>query len=336
MKIKRSELNKVLNKVKPGLASKEVIEQSTSFVFKDGQVATYNDEIAVNHPMDIGLVGAVQSKELLALLSKIRDEEINVKEKNGELIITGQKFKSGIRLEEEINLPLDFLNAEIEFKDLPEGFSEGAHLCIFSAAAENVSPVLSNIHVKKDFIESCDNFRLTRCKMEVEMEDELLISSVGVQHLVNYDLNQYGLSEGWIHFKDRKNGLVFSCRTFEEQYPNLDNFLTAKGMPIRLPDGLNDVLDRSGIFSTETDGARNLVSVTIGDNWCKVRGENEHGWFEEKIRVKTKEKTFIFMVSPKILQDILKRSNKATLSDTVLKFRAQKFDHVVSLIKPKK
>ena len=47
MKINRKDLIKVLKKVQPGLASQEIIEQSGAFVFTDGRVFTYNDEIAV-------------------------------------------------------------------------------------------------------------------------------------------------------------------------------------------------------------------------------------------------------------------------------------------------
>lgn len=336
MKIKRKELILVLDKIKPGLAAKEIIEQSTSFVFKNGYAATYNDEIAVSHPLDIGVEGAIQNKEILALLGKVKDEELTLEQNQGELMITGNKFKSGIRMEKDISLPLDFLEVEVDYKNLPDGFIEGANLCVFSAAQESVSPVLSNIHAKSNFIESCDNFRLTRFKLDEEIEDELLISAKGVRHLTNYNLNQYGITEGWIHFKDKKNGLTFSCRTFEEDFPKLDNFLAAKGTPIRLPDDLNDVLDRSGIFSSESEGRGDLVTINIGNNWCVVRGENNHGWFEEKIRVKTKDTKFIFMVSPKILKDILKITKKATLTESVLKFRSRNFDHVVSLIQKEK
>lgn len=335
MEIKRKELISALDKVKPGLASQEIIEQSTSFVFKNGYVATYNDEIAVSYPLDIGMDGAAHNKEILSLLGKIKDEELTLEKKQGELIIIGKKFKSGIRIEKEINLPLDFLDTEVEYRDLPEDFIEGANLCVFSAAKEKVSSILSNIHVKDNFIESCDNFRLTRFKLKEEIEDELLISAKGVRHLTDYSLNQYGLTEGWIHFKDKENGLTFSCRTFEENYPDLDNFLLAKGSPIRLPDGLIEMLDRSSIFSSGNEGKDNLVSINIGNNWCAVRGENENGWFEEKTRIKIKDKEYAFMASPKILKDILKKTQKAILTESILKFRSNKFDHVMSLTKKK-
>ena len=50
MKINKSELQEALAKVKPGLASKDLIEQATSFAFMDGRVVTYNDEMFPSSP----------------------------------------------------------------------------------------------------------------------------------------------------------------------------------------------------------------------------------------------------------------------------------------------
>ena len=74
MKIKRAELLSTLTALRPGLASKEIIEQSTSFIFSDGRVVTYNDEVAVQHPVDLDIIGAVQGKELFALLNKLKSQ----------------------------------------------------------------------------------------------------------------------------------------------------------------------------------------------------------------------------------------------------------------------
>ena len=78
MKIKKEELLKALAAVKPGLSSKDVIEQSTSFAFMGGHVVTYNDEIAVRYPVDLEIEGAIRANELYSFLSKIKDKEIDL------------------------------------------------------------------------------------------------------------------------------------------------------------------------------------------------------------------------------------------------------------------
>ena len=45
MKIETSKFKTALDVVKPALASKEIIEQTTSFAFINGTVVAYNDEI---------------------------------------------------------------------------------------------------------------------------------------------------------------------------------------------------------------------------------------------------------------------------------------------------
>ena len=58
----REDILEALEIVKPGLASKEHIEQSTCFAFKNGKVMTFNDEISVSHPVEglDGLEGAIK------------------------------------------------------------------------------------------------------------------------------------------------------------------------------------------------------------------------------------------------------------------------------------
>jgi len=51
MKINKNELKNALEIVKPGLANKEIIDQSTSFAFMNDCIVTYNDEISVSHPV---------------------------------------------------------------------------------------------------------------------------------------------------------------------------------------------------------------------------------------------------------------------------------------------
>ena len=101
MKTNRTALLAILQAVKPGLANKEILEQSTSFIFAQGEVLTYNDEVAVRHPLpdDLPLEGAVQAKELFALPNKLKDDEISLETTENELLVSGQKTKAGIRLQ---------------------------------------------------------------------------------------------------------------------------------------------------------------------------------------------------------------------------------------------
>ena len=69
MKLNKTDLQKALEIVKPGLANKEMIEHSTSFAFIGGRVVTYNDEISLSHPVEgLEIEGAIHAEELYKLL----------------------------------------------------------------------------------------------------------------------------------------------------------------------------------------------------------------------------------------------------------------------------
>jgi hypothetical protein len=55
----------VLKAVEPGLSQRDVVEQSSCFVFKNGYVYTYNTEVFCRHPYRVNFEGAV-SRDLLA------------------------------------------------------------------------------------------------------------------------------------------------------------------------------------------------------------------------------------------------------------------------------
>ena len=89
MKINKTELQLALEKVKPGLASKEVIEQSTSFAFMGNRVVTYNDEISISHPVKgLEVMGAVKAQALYSFLSKVKRDEIDVEWEENQLGIS--------------------------------------------------------------------------------------------------------------------------------------------------------------------------------------------------------------------------------------------------------
>lgn len=100
-KIGRENLLRTLEYVSPGLSTRDIIEQSTSFVFKGGQVITYNDEVSCRGPsgLDEGLTGAVRADKLLDLLRKLPDDELDIGLVDSEFNVMGSRKESGIPLE---------------------------------------------------------------------------------------------------------------------------------------------------------------------------------------------------------------------------------------------
>jgi hypothetical protein len=106
MRINREEFLKELESVLPGLATREIIEQSSCFVFQENQVITFNDEVACSHATLLDIEGAVVAMPLISILRKLAEEEIEIttSENKEKLLIKGKHKKVEIRMEAEILL----------------------------------------------------------------------------------------------------------------------------------------------------------------------------------------------------------------------------------------
>lgn len=315
MKINREELLGILNSVRPGLASREIVEQSTSFVFVEDHVITYNDLIAVSHPIEIDIDGAVKAQELLDLLNKMTEDEIDIKTEDKQVIIKGKRLEAGIAYASEISLPIDEVKSEKTWNKLPlewanrgvkaNFFVEAVEACLFSVAKSMARPELACVHITSSYVESSDGFRLTRydgLKLPKAFRDGVLIPGNACPQLVNHNPIEVAVTERWVHFRNG-SGSMFSCRTLNSDYINLDTFLEVEGPEIDIDgEALIPILDKAAIFS---DKDTKDVEITIENNWTTIKGEGTSGWFKEKTRTKYKGEKIQFMISPKFLIDIL-------------------------------
>jgi DNA polymerase III sliding clamp (beta) subunit (PCNA family) len=336
MKIKRLELLSALQAVSPGLASKEVIEQSTCFIFLDDQVITYNDEIAVSSPIEVGFEGAVPAKEFQALISKLKsdDVELELDESGGELRLKGSKAKSGFRVDSDIKLPIKDLAQpdDSDWIKLPASFCDAVSFCLFSVSKDQTKQVLTCIHVHSTFVESTDNFRVTRYDMgkTKSFKEPLLIPAQAARAVVGYKPTQYAKTDGWLHFKN-ESGLQFSCRIFSEEFPVIAHLMDVTGNKLQFPASLDEIMDRANVFS---NGER--ITITAEGNKLTVASEGDTGWFNEAARITFDAEPIIFEISPEFMKSILKHTDTAELTEKLLKFSGENFTHVVALMKPVK
>jgi len=162
MQIKRTELKEALEIVKPGLASKEIIEQSTSFAFMGDKVVTYNDKISMSHPVKgLDITGAVKADEMYQLLSKLKADEMSLEVQDNEIIIKAGKSTAGLMLAGEITLPLDQIDEIDKMLPIPDGFLEGIRLAVQSCARDMSREVLTEEFEIKfwNSVTSSDTFR---------------------------------------------------------------------------------------------------------------------------------------------------------------------------------
>lgn len=335
MKFNRKDLMAALDAVRSGLGSKNKVEQSTCFVFIDGQVYTFNDEIAVSHPVKLeDFKGAVMAKEFYATLNKAKDDELEITVNEGGVVVTGKKFKAHVKLVKEILLPINEIELPEEdgWHELPGNFSEAALFCSFTARKDLAKPILTYIDVNGSQAQSCDDYRLTRFELDSPLAFPILFPANAAAALEEFDPVEYGMSGGWLHFL-AQNGSVFSCRTSGlEDYPDVSFIMDMKGTSFQFPDDTKAMIDKASIFTGADSGSNEAIVVSVTKSHMKVKGEGDVGWIEETSRVRYKGDDVTFSINPSFLKAIIGHSKKAEIGDGRLKFIGDGFVHVVCLM----
>jgi len=338
MKIKKQELQTALEAVKPGLSNNEkLIEQATSFAFINKHVVTYNDQIAVRYPISINITGAVRADELYKLVSKLKDEEIeiSVDEADNMLHLECGRSKAGIRLESEIKLPLDELGNSKDWVKLPETFLPALKMIQPFAADDMSKPVLSNIYINGRYLTASDDFRIMRVDIgnggKKAFKEAVLLPATAVKSLTRYPIAEFCETAGWAHFR-AGNGLIFSCRTDAGEFPDVSEFLNVEGVELKLPSLTKEILERAGIFSKAESIRDEQVIVSVKNRRIIFKGEGDYGWFEENANCAYKGDDIQFIVSPTFLYDILDKLQHCIVGKNSLKFQGENFEHVVCLI----
>lgn len=333
MKIDKAELLTALEVVKPGLANKEIIEQSTSFAFMGDRVVTYNDEISISHPVKgLNITGAIRAQEFYQLLNKSKKAEIELVVTDNEIQISAGKERAGITLAQEIKLPLDEFTLPDKWHSVDPELLTAIKFCAFSCSKDMSKPVLTCVHVRKDgIIEGCDNSRITRYKIKPLAVKTLLIPVSSAMHLTNLNITEIAEGAGWVHLKTTE-GTVFSCRVFADSYPDTNKFFDVEGIEMKLPKNLKDILDKAGIFAKRDFSSDQLTTITLADNKMKLRTESDAGWFEAEANIRYTHEQASFSVNPAFLKEICEKTQACILGDRVLKFEGDNWQHIVALL----
>lgn len=336
MKINKAELQTALEIVKPGLANKEIIEQSTSFAFNAGRVITYNDEIGISHPIKgLDIQGAVEADKLYSLLSRITMDEIDIDISETEVILQAGKGRAGLPLQQEIKLPLEEIKVKKDWKESPDKFIEALKFVLFCCSSDMSVPVLTCVHITNTgILEACDNFRAIRHhipKMEIT---PFLLPATSAKELIRHKPTYIAITEGWVHFKTRE-GTIFSCRVFQEKYMDITIlFKVDKKMEIKLPSTLPEILSRAHVFAEQDFLLDEQVHIEIANNKMKVRGEGDRGWWEEETNIRYKESIpLCFSINPSFLQDSINKIKHCFIGKDKMLFEGEDWEHILALEK---
>jgi len=330
-KVNREELLRELESVLPGLSTREIIEQSSCFIFKDGQVKTFNDEISCSYKTSLNIEGAVVALPFISILRKIPDEniEIVVNKTKDNLIIKGKSKRTKIRMEKEILLAVENIEDPGDWFELPVEFADAVSVVQHCAGKDQTKFKMTCIHICPKWVEACDNFQAARYKVPVGCSKDFLVRKDSLKHIVSLNMTEISETESWVHFRNPA-GLILSCRRFIEDYPSLKDVLKINGIKTLLPKGIKEICERGEVFSVD-NAEENEITVSLLPNKLKIVAEGVNGKHTEFSKIKYKGAELSFTISPKLLAELVQKHNEVILSKSMLHIKVGKFNYVTVL-----
>lgn len=316
--VTRTDLITALQAVTPGLAAKgENVEQSTCFVFSEGRVWAYNEEILCSSPCDLIDTGAIPAEPLIRLLERLGDEQLEVWVDGEEFCLKGKRKTAGIRFDKEVKLPIDQVKLPAKWSKLPDGFSDAIDMVKDCCSNNDLFFALRCVHVTDSFVEACDNVQGCRVECKTGVKTGTLIRYESAVHLVGSGVVKFGETSNWIHFRTAEDRVI-SCRRYMDEYPDLSKVFSAKGTAITLPKGLPAAVTRASTFTAEGSNsvvARDLVQINLEHGKLHIVGEGANGWYKEVEKLEYAGPDLKFSISPHMLSVIFKRTSSASITD---------------------
>lgn len=333
MKVDREKLLHALTLTEHGLSQRDVVEQSGCYVFQEGRIITFNDEIACSCETDLKINGAVQAEPFKNILAKLKEEFLEINEEDTQVLIKGKGSKRiGIVKESQIHMPIAKLEVPKKWKDLPNDFSEAIEFVQGCAGRDEAEFTLTCIHIHPKFIEAFDNFQFARYNIKLDLKSEFLVRQASIKAIITMGMGKISEGKNWVHFKN-DDGVTLSCRRWKDDYLDCSFIVKANGEKVTLPKGLIESSNRAEVFS-ENNAQQGNIKVDLSKDQVILKGEGSYGWYSEKKKIEYTGKSYSFMIRPSMLVQLLQRENRCIISEKLLKVQSSenKAVYVTSLM----
>lgn len=346
MKVKTEELKRIINLVKPGLAKKEYLEQSSHFVFTGVDVCTFNGTISVIHPFETESTFSVKADDFHKLLGGIADEEIDLTLVDGRVSIKSNSTRAGMSTVVDdagkIEPLIDKVKADIpaEWNKLPKDFTSGIKFVAFSAAKNLSQGAYANLQVNENRVEAADGrMRASIYTLDGPMP-KFLISASDAIELANFPVTEFVITANWMHFKT-DDDVIFSCSQRilgpTEKFPDLENHFKAivDPLPLKLPIDLRRaVQDVIFIAAGETDSDKEC-EVLFGNGEILVSAKRDNGWVTKRTPFpEYNGKEITLLMNPIAFSQILEKATEMIVSQGNKRvfFKNDKFRHLLAML----
>lgn len=335
MKVNRKELLRELQTVEIGLSPEETVSQSDCFVFKDGEVMTYNNKVACHYKCSLNITGAVNASKLLKMVARSNDEEIEFEVGKGKLNYKGKAKKGYIRMDKDILLPISDVKTPKKWVSLSKEVIEAIHQVSNCAALSQKVPHFACVNIAPNLVEACDGYQAGRVEIKTPFKKSTLIRATTLRNILKLNVSHVGLINNWIHFKN-KDGLIISTLIEIGKYPTdeLTKIFDIKGSPAKLSTGLKELVNRVSVYLEDDEEV--YLTVKIEKTFMEVRGHGELGEQRERKKIKYKGKPIEFRITPSLLQDFTQRSGKCIISEKAIKIERGNFQYITNVWMPEK
>lgn len=340
MKINKKEIINVLDAVKPGLSNKEIIEFTNTFYFTGSEVITFNDEICIRYPFETEFTGGIIAEKFISILNKMgTDKDGNIdasfNEEESELILKNKRSSCGIVLNSEGQLPLEELNTKIKkWKKLPDNFIYGSKLSFFCTSDDNSLPILTCLFYDGKTIKTTNRYRAFEFTLNSKISEPFLIPAFVIPTLSRYKIIKYNIDGAWVHFKTKDN-IILSIRTFPEgKFPDISSFFDVSGETYIFPDTINDILDKSIVFSEGLTDKDKMVSIHIKGKKLIISSKSSEGWSKDIVICQKYDGNINMEINPIFLKDILKETKECQICQEPtdsMRFQGDNWKHVLSI-----
>jgi len=325
MDVNRKELIEAMSKIKPGIANKEFLEQSTHFILNENEIISYNDEISIVYPIDLGVQCTVDASLFYKLASKLDGENLFLGLDGTTLRVEseGVKAKLPTAVSSEMFEYIGKLTKEqdeLEWKKLPSDFISGISMCIFSASLDKTQGTLTCVWIEEGDIITFDKYRASWYQMESKVQDKFYIEADYLSALLDFeDPSEYCLSEGWAHFA-MDNGVVFSARRTmpDKMLPVRTKFKVDSDVPIvSVPYSLVSAIETVSLTVEQEEKMNQFVTIDFGEDFIHCKGESERGSIEKEIRLDEplQIEPFTFSAPPFSLIQVLTHATQIQVLD---------------------
>ena len=327
------QLLEALEAIKSGLSPREIIEQSTCFVFQSGRIFTYNDDVSCSIPIPRPieeLTCAVQAQPLLHTLRLGTSQVKKISLEETDLVLSGPHQRTCIRAEQEIRLPLDKVEQPDEWRRLDPRFWDAIKAVLPFAGEDESEFKYTCVHFHPKYLEASDNYQLCRYAFEMGIKKPALLRHRGLKELADMQPVRFAETENWLHFENEA-GTVISCRRYMEPYPDLTSHLkVADASTLTFPKSLDRSLARAEVFSAE-DKDYNAVIVELEPGKMKITGEGSNGHSEDWTDTSYDGPRRGFATTPNLLRGFAKLFSQVEVTDHRMKGTNGDFTVVATL-----